>query len=177
MPIKLILTPQLAKRLKQPLGTLIQGSFIETMKRLGSMAKAEKPASIISVGDTVSKNLVKSGFSPKVMIIDNKCMRKSTRPAELPADQTVYVANPRGMITEEADAAIEKALKDNQRVKIIVDGEEDLLTLIAITHAPDDFYVVYGQPHEGIVVVKTSPEKKAEIAKILKSMEKPQKAK
>jgi hypothetical protein len=147
------------------------------MKRLKSMVEKENPSTMISVGDTVSKNLANNGFFPKLSIVDNKCMRKSTKPTRLPADRTVYVTNPQGTVTEEAAAAIEDALKDSQRVKMVVNGEEDLLTLVAITYAPENSYVIYGQPYEGIVVVKATSDKKAEIAVILKSMESVQKAK
>jgi uncharacterized protein (UPF0218 family) len=99
-------------------------------------------------------------------------MRKSILPTALAADRTIYVKNPQGTITDEAIAAIQEAVRDNQRVKMVVDGEEDLLTLIAIIYAPENSFVVYGQPYEGIVIVKTTPDKKAEIAEILKTMEK-----
>lgn len=159
------------RALKQPLGILIRGSFVDTMKKLRKMTERENPTSIISVGDTVSKNLVKNGFHPKLYVIDNKCMRRSTKPFNLPADQTVYVTNPPGTITDEAKRAIEAALEESEQVKIVVKGEEDLLTLVAIAYATEDSYVIYGQPYEGIVVVKVTPQKKAEIASILKSME------
>jgi uncharacterized protein (UPF0218 family) len=171
MTVKHALTPEMHRALKQPLGTLIRGSFLDTMKRLKKMAEQENPTSIISVGDTVSKNLAKNGFTPKLYIIDNKCMRRSTKPVKLPVDRTVYVTNPRGTITDEAEKAVEAALKESEHAKIVVKGEEDLLTLIAIAYAPEDSYVIYGQPHEGIVVVKVTPEKKSEIASILESME------
>jgi hypothetical protein len=172
MTTKYDLTPELRIRLKQPLGTLIRGSFVETMRRFKVMVDKEKPSSIISVGDTVSKNLAKNHFFPQVSIIDNKCMRKSISPTVLRAERTVYVRNPQGTIAEEAIPAIQEALRDKQHVKIIVDGEEDLLTLIAILYAPENSFVLYGQPHEGIVVVKVTLDKKAEIAGILRAMEK-----
>ena len=172
MAVKHCLTPELREALKQPLGTLIRGSFVDTMGRLKKMVAQENPAGIISVGDTVSKNLSENGFSARLYIVDNKCMRKSTKPFKLPADRTVYVTNPQGTITEEAEQAIEAALRKSERVKIVVKGEEDLLTLVAIAYASEDSYVIYGQPHEGIVVVKVTADKKKEIASILKSMEK-----
>jgi len=158
-------------KLKQPLGILIRGSFIETMKRFSEMVTREKPSSIISVGDTVSKNLVKNHILPKLSIIDNKCMRKSIVSTPLETEKTFCVKNPQGTITEEAIAAIQEALQNSQHAKIVVEGEEDLLTLIAIMQAPQDSFVLYGQPHEGIVVVKVTADKKTEVSKILKAME------
>jgi len=177
MTIRLVITPELRIALKEPLGKLIKGSFVETMRILKNMVVEEKPPGIIAVGDTVSKNLVRNGFSPVLLIIDNKSKRKTSKPAKIPADRTVHVTNPQGTITEEAERAIQDALKSGQQIKIVVDGEEDLLALIAISHASENSYVIYGQPYEGIVVVKVTADKKAEVDRILKSMEKPSKAK
>jgi hypothetical protein len=171
------LTPELRIKLKQPLGTLIRGSFTETMKTLKDIIEKEKPTAIISVGDTVSKNLVESHLFPQVSIVDNRVMRKSAQPITLTAEKTINVKNPPGTITQEAHKAIQEALECNDHVKIIVEGEEDLLTLIAVLYAPEKSFVVYGQPYEGIVVIKVTPEKRAEIAEILKAMENVRKAK
>jgi uncharacterized protein (UPF0218 family) len=171
MPIKYLLTPELRIKLKQPLGILIKGSFVETMRRLKALVEKEKPPSIVAVGDTVSRNLTENGFAPKLTIVDNKCMRKNTKPPRLATDQAFYVKNPQGTITDEAEETIARALQGKQSVKIIVDGEEDLLTLPAIIHSADKSFVIYGQPYQGIVVVKATSEKKAEIEAILKSIE------
>jgi len=172
MPIKYNLTPLLRAKLKQPLGTLIRGSFTETTKRFSEMVNKEQPSSIIAVGDTVSKNLAKNHILAKLSIIDNKCMRKNVQPIPLATEKTFHVKNPQGTITEEAIAAVQEALQGSQHSKIVVEGEEDLLTLIAIMNAPQDSFVLYGQPHEGIVVVKVTQGKKTEISELLKAMEK-----
>jgi hypothetical protein len=171
MSIAYTLTPELRRKLKEPLGELIRGSFAETIKILKGIVEKEKPPYVISVGDRVSKNLVGNHILPRLMIVDNKVMRKSIKPIPLAADKLINVQNPPGTITNEAIAAIQEALKNNCRVKITVNGEEDLLTLIAILHAEENAFVVYGQPREGVVLVKVTPEKKAEVAEILKAME------
>jgi uncharacterized protein (UPF0218 family) len=171
MVVKYSLTSELRRTLKQPLGTLIRGSFAETMRKLKDMARKENPSTIISVGDTVSRNLSRSHFFPKLSIVDNKCMRKSIRPVLLTAEKTAHVRNPQGTITEEAVRTIQDTLNGKERVKLIVEGEEDLLTLVAIAYAPENSFVVYGQPYEGIVVVKVTSDKRAEIHRILESME------
>jgi hypothetical protein len=171
MPIKYNLTPELRVKLKQPLGTLIRGSFAETTKRFSEMVSKEQPSSIIAVGDTVSKNLAKNHILAKLSIIDNKCMRKNVQSTPLPTEKTLHVKNPQGTITEEAIAAVQEALQGNQNTKIVVEGEEDLLTLIAIMNAPQDSFVLYGQPHEGIVVVNVTQAKKTEVSELLRAME------
>ena len=172
MTIEYNLTSELRIKLKKPLGTLIRGSFAETMKTFKDIVEDEKPTAIISVGDTVSKNLQENHIIPQVSIIDNRVMRRSARSIALTMEKTVTVKNPQGTITEEAHKAIREAIKSNYHVKIVVDGEEDLLALIAVLYAPENSFVVYGQPYEGIVAIKVTPEKKTEIAEILKSMEK-----
>jgi len=171
------LTPELRKKLKKPIGTLIRGSFAQTMKILKNMTEKEKPVFMISVGDTVSKNLAKNHMFPQLSIVDNRVMRRTVQPIPLTAEKVIHVKNPPGTITEEALSAIQEALKSNCRVKIVADGEEDLLVLIAVVYSPENAFVIYGQPYEGVVVVKVTPEKKAEVAGILKVMENVRKAK
>jgi uncharacterized protein (UPF0218 family) len=170
MGVEYVLTPELREELKKPLGRLIKGSFSQTMKELKEMVARDRPPIIISVGDTVSKNLHQYGFHPKVTIIDNKCMRKNTQGTKLPAERVVYVQNPQGTLTKEAIMATQGGMESKQSIEIVVDGEEDLLALIAIVYAPENGYIVYGQPHEGIVVVKATVNKKEETAAILRIM-------
>jgi len=166
-----VLPSTLRRKLKKPLGMLIRGSFKETAEKFKQIVDEEKPPSIISVGDTVSKNLVENGISPNLIIIDNRVMRRDLAPAPLSAELERHVKNPAGSITFEALEAIKEALKANQRTKIIVEGEEDLLALCSILYAPENSLVVYGQPREGMVVVKATKKKKEEVARILKAME------
>jgi uncharacterized protein (UPF0218 family) len=62
-------------------------------------------------------------------------MRKRTHPATFCAKKVVHVKNPQGTITDGAIAAIREALESDIQTHIIVDGEEDLLTL-AVVAAP-----------------------------------------
>lgn len=177
MSVAFSLTHELRRKLKEPLGTLIQGPFLQTMKSLRDIVEKEKPHCIISVGDTVSRNLVKSRILPQLSIIDNVCMRKKVEQRTPPAvDQTVYVKNPQATITQEAITAIKDALNSNARTRIVVEGEEDLLTLIAVMYAPEDSLIIYGQPCEGIVAIRVTPRKKAEITGILNEMTKSSKS-
>jgi uncharacterized protein (UPF0218 family) len=54
---------------------------------------------------------------------------------------------------------------------VIVDGEEDLLTLVAILAAPPGSLVVYGQPGQGIVLVRVTSQRKREVEKIIEEMD------
>ncbi|MEM1563644.1 MAG: DUF359 domain-containing protein [Candidatus Bathyarchaeia archaeon] len=161
----------LRRKLKKPLGTLIGGSFEETVKKFKQILDKEKPPIIVAVGDAVSKNLVENGIRPNLLIVDNRVMRESITPLPLSAEIEKHVKNPPGTITFEALKAIKEALEADQKTKIVVEGEEDLLTLCAILYAPENSFVVYGQPRKGMVVVKATKQKKEEVAKILKAME------
>jgi uncharacterized protein (UPF0218 family) len=177
MTVAYCVTPELRAKLKEPFGALIQGLFSETMGKLKIIVEREKPPKVISVGDTVSRNLHEHGVNPQLSITDNKRMRRKVPPRIFPAKNVVRVKNPQGTITEEAMVAVRKALESDGAVHIVVDGEEDLLTLIAVLYAPKESLVVYGQPYKGIVVVKVTPEKRAEAMDILKAMEPVRKAK
>ena len=166
----LILPEKLRKKLKKPLGTLIAGSFEETVKRFKEILAKEKPAKLIAVGDAVSESLMKNGVFPDVFIIDNRVMRKEITPIEFGAERTLYAKNPAGTISKEAWEKIKNALNSDLQTKIIIDGEEDLLALPAVLFAPENSFVVYGQPHEGMVVIKVTEEKRKEVESIIDEM-------
>jgi uncharacterized protein (UPF0218 family) len=170
MKIAYTLTPELRIKLKEPFGNLIQGTPEETAAKMRERVEKENPPKIISVGDIVSRNLHKHNIHPQLTIIDNISQRDHPIPKEDAVENTVYVNNPQGKITQEAIVAIKKALDENEHTHIVVDGEEDLLTLIAVVYAPENAFVVYGQPHEGIVVAKVTSERKAQAQEFLNTM-------
>lgn len=178
MSIAYEVTPELRVKFKQPFGQLVRGSFVETMLKMKKIMREEKPPMIISVGDIVSQNLHKNKMDPQLSITDNKRMRKKIKTRVLTGTNIVHVRNPQGTITKEAIRAIREALgKNDERVQIIVDGEEDLLTIIAVLLAPENALVVYGQPYLGIVIVKVTSGKKMEAKQMLNAMKIVRKAK
>jgi len=177
MTIAYTITPKLRAKFKEPFGTLILGSFDETMNKMKTAVEKDKPPRIISVGDIVSKNLHEHNIHPQLTIIDNKFLRTQSMPETASVEKTVNVNNPKGTITEEAVLAIKEALVKNEHTHIVVKGEEDLLTLIAVLYAPENAYVFYGQPYSGIVVVKVTSEKKVQAQEFLKAMKTLRKAK
>jgi uncharacterized protein (UPF0218 family) len=166
-----LLTDDLRVKLKSPLGKLLKGSFAETMNEFEKIIKTKKLPMIISVGDALSEALLKHGIFPKVLIIDNKVMRKPSAPFVVEGYETVNLNNDSGTISDDAWAVVESAVKRESNVKIIVEGEEDMLSLVAILSAPENAFVVYGQPHEGMVVVEVTAAKKNEMRKIVDAME------
>ncbi|MEM2102739.1 MAG: GTP-dependent dephospho-CoA kinase family protein [Candidatus Bathyarchaeia archaeon] len=158
-------------QLKTPLGRLLKGSFSQTMREFETVVETKKPTMIISVGDAVSETLLKHNIFPKVLIVDSVVMRKPIEPLKTESYKTVCIQNKAGTISDEAWLAIESAIKKSSKVKVVVEGEEDLLALVAILSAPEKSLVVYGQPREGMVVVEVTAEKKDEIRAIVEAME------
>ncbi len=171
MKIAYTLTPKLAAQFKNPFGTLIEGTVDKTMNILKGMVATQKPPIIISVGDVVSRNLHVHGIHPQVSVIDNVSLRdkKETAP-KVHGEKVVVVKNPQGTITKEAMQTIKRALIRNEHTHIIVEGEEDLLVITAVQYAPLNAFVIYGQPHCGVVVVEVTAERKANVKGFLKDM-------
>ena len=170
MRVVYALTPELRHKFKEPFGLLLRGSFAETMKQLKAIVVADKPAMVVSVGDRVSRNLHEHGINPQLSITDNKSLRRKVQPAFFQGKKVFRVENPMGTITDEAVAAVLEVLGGKEEAHIMVEGEEDLLTLIAVLYAPEGALVVYGQPYEGVVVVKVTVEKRARAQELLDLM-------
>lgn len=171
MKIAYTLTPKLRMELKEPFGRFIEGPANETMAKLKRLVEEEKPPVVVSIGDVVSKNMHLSSVHPQITVIDNISLRSQTElPPEAHGESTIRVDNPQGTITVEAIEAIKTALAKKEHVHIIVNGEEDLLTLIAVLYAPDNAFIVYGQPRCGIVVVNVTPEQKEHVKEFLNQM-------
>jgi uncharacterized protein (UPF0218 family) len=170
-------TPELRAKFKEPFGLLVRGTFSETMHAIDAIVAEEKPPVVVAVGDTVSRNIHARGVVARLLITDSLRKRRRVAPAVFPVCRVVHVSNPAGVITEEAVVAVREALQGKGQVHLVVDGEEDLLVLVAVLYAPLGGLVVYGQPGEGVVVVRVTPEKRAEAAEFLKAMEIAPKAK
>ncbi len=108
---------------------------------------------IIAVGDVVTQNLVDAGILPDVAVIDGSTMREPCNRALDLRVPEVRVSNPAGMITGALIQAIEDAMEGEPSL-IRVEGEEDLAVIPAVMAAPDGACILYGQPSEGVVVIK-----------------------
>jgi len=164
------LTEALRHSLKQPLGQLVAGTESECDRILANVIATEKPRMLILVGDTISRNAVSSGIEPNVLIIDKMEKRGKAAPFLFQGRRIIRTKNHPGRIEIEAWHAIEQAVKEGHTL-VEVDGEEDLLAIVAVLTAPNDSIIVYGQPSVGIVIVRVSEIMKSEAKKILDVME------
>jgi len=167
----LVLKDELRQELRNPLGTLIRGTPQQTGKELGELIRKEKTQCIISVGDIVSKALLELGIKPHIMIIDGKAMRKQIQLLEVEARNRILLNNPAGTLTPLTWVATAEALRRKDHTVIIVEGEEDLLTLVAVLEAPEDALVAYGLPNEGVVVARADSTAKCKANLIIEAME------
>ena len=114
---------------------------------------------LISVGDATFSNLTKYELYPNIGIIDNLIQRKNHTHEIIRAEHILKVDNPAGTITDDLWETIGKALQlcDNGECYVIdVAGEEDLAVLPCILMAKEDATILYGQPNEGLVILKVS---------------------
>ena len=156
------------KQLKIPLGDLIKEEDVNKENILNKISSA---SIVITVGDKTTENLIHLGIIPQVQIIDGLEKRNQRI---IPIDETIRTEltckNPPGEITEESIQTIQNAFSCEHPVRIIVKGEEDLLVIPVCIFAPESSVVMYGQPNEGLVLVRVTPEIQAKIQKILDSM-------
>ncbi len=157
--------------LKKPLGELIKGTPAECSRKLKEVVANEKPPRLVLVGDAVARNAFQTGITPDVTIIDHMEKRGKAVEFGYTSKNVLRVENAAGTVTSEAWQIVEEAVRQGDSI-VNVEGEEDLLTLVAILSTPERSLVVYGQPDEGIVLVRVSADKKREISKIIEHMDK-----
>jgi GTP-dependent dephospho-CoA kinase len=145
-----------AQLLKRPFGTLVPDKDV-TKQKLSSMLKGAKK--VIAVGDATTERLVSFEIIPDVAVIDGRERRsKRSLPTGYQARE-LRCANPAGAISKGAVKILQDALREKAPVRVVVDGEEDLLALPVFAMAPEGSAVLYGQPLEGLVVVEITPAK------------------
>jgi uncharacterized protein (UPF0218 family) len=130
---------------------------------------------IAAVGDMTAFYLHEASIAPDLAIVDKKTKRMPApehvqKRLEADSYRTVEVKNPAATLSQELMDLIRDSLSQDEHIKIIVDGEEDLATLPTILYAPLGSVVVYGQPGLGSVLVKVTNEKKQQIEELMKKM-------
>lgn len=133
---------------------------------------------VLAVGDVVSLTLKRLGIDPALFICDFLTQRGEVDPTyeqELGSwgEMAFRVRNPAATITREAWDAVRLGLQhDEGPVRIVVEGEEDLLGIPCFLEAPDGAIVLYGMPGKGVVVVKVDAALKRRVADVLARFQK-----
>ncbi len=155
---KLLLTEEIRKRLKKPLGVLIR-NFKESSDKKFSF--------VITVGDVATKAFNDLSLKQNIAVVDFKVGRKIMfsgikELGFLGTEIIIEVNNPAGCLTPAIFTGVQNALKQGLRNRVIIkiEGEEDLSVLPLILVAPLSYVIFYGQPNKGIVGVEISEENK-----------------
>lgn len=151
----------LRPEMKETLGEVIDG-------QLPNKYQSQRP--LITVGDVVTETLVQQEMTPDVSIIDGKTRRGDYEGGKYPQEKTIYMKNPPGMIVEEAWQIVQRSIESSEPVIIEVDGEEDLLSLVAIVQSPLDALVIYGIPEKGMIVNQVDEEIKEKTWEVINKM-------
>ena len=158
----------LRNQLKIPLGLLL----LENQTDKKNIQKhISKNSYIITVGDRTTKKMIEFGLIPSLQIIDGQEKREKKDPPKLANAIELTVQNPAAEITSQSIEMIKNALMMQPPVRLFVDGEEDLLVLPVCIYAPENAIVLYGQPNEGLVIVKITPEIRNKVQSLLDLME------
>ena len=162
------LPENLRDQFKLPLGNLINDTDPEKNEII---KKISSESSVITVGDRTTEVLLNLGLIPYIQVVDGLEKRNKRSIPKIETINTELTCNnPAGEITDEAISTIKKAFSSEPHVRIIVNGEEDLLVLPICMNAPDGFIVMYGQPNEGLVIVQIMPDLREKIQKLLDLM-------
>ncbi len=162
------LPENLREQLKIPLGMLIPDSHTSKENILKQIPLG---SFLITVGDATTEKILGHGIIPSLQIVDAQEKRIKRKPPKSEKIATnISCKNPAGEITEQSIEKIKQAIKSKTPVRIIVDGEEDLLVIPACIYAPKNAVIMYGQPNEGLVVVKINEKIKKKTKSILECM-------
>ena len=162
------LSETLREELKTPLGELIKDSNSDKEQII---KKIYSEKIVVTVGDATSELLIKMGLTPFLQIVDGKEKRHER---DLPISDSVVTTmnckNPAGEITQQSMDTIKKSLDSKPPIRIIVDGEEDLLVMPVCLFAPETCVVMYGQPDEGLVIVEITSQIRQKVQNIVNSI-------
>ena len=152
-----------------PLGKLI---LEEQTTKENILREIPQDSFVITVGDATTEKMMNFGIMPSLQIVDGQEKRITREPPSTSKIKTnLTCENPAAQITSEAIDLIKKALESEPPVRILVNGEEDLLVLPVCLYAPENAIVMYGQPNEGLVVVHINTEIRNKTKSILELMD------
>ena len=162
------LPDSLREQLKIPLGILVPESQAD---KTNIQKYLSENSYVISVGDRTTEKMIDFGLIPSLQIIDGQEKREKRKLPKLEDITELIVENPAAEITSQSMSVIKKAFTSQPPVRLFVIGEEDLLVLPVCVYAPENAVVLYGQPNEGLVIVKITSEIRNKAQTLLDLME------
>ncbi len=153
------ITERLRKILSEPQGKLYEGVGEEPVV---SAVYGRRYSLLACVGDMVSYYALKAKIFPDILVFDGRSVRRDVADikreiVEMTRSYVEILArNPPGCITEDLVEKVFKAIelvKGGRRVRIFVEGEEDLAVMPLAVVLPKGSLIVYGQPGRGVVAL------------------------
>jgi hypothetical protein len=130
---------------------LFQEPFGELYPNIDEILPIITGSIVYAVGDVVTHNLQKRGITPAIAVIDGYTMRLPCKRMPVYRGECIRVKNPAGTLTDDLIRALDYAVI-HPPVTVLVDGEEDLAVIPLVMAAPEGAIVLYGQPHQGVVL-------------------------
>ncbi len=161
------LPENLRDKLKQPMGILVKDDKATKEHLLGLIPQK---TFLITVGDATTEKMIQYGLAPSLQIVDSLEQRNKREMPEGEVKTLLQCVNPAAQITPESINVIKNAFHLSPPVRIVVTGEEDLLVLPVVVHAPENSIVLYGQPNEGLVIVTVNPQTRKRAESIMAQM-------
>jgi uncharacterized protein (UPF0218 family) len=155
------------QKLGRPLGRVFRGDELDGAEFESLVCETRF---VVTVGDKVTETIGALGRTPDVQVVDGVERRKRRDPPEVPFSRLVRVDNPAGTLTSEAVDAMREAFGGIKPVRVLVEGEEDLMTVLAVALAPVSAVVFYGQPGEGVVAIRADSKTKSRNRRVLLEM-------
>ena len=162
------LSENLREELRIPLGVLVPDEKANSVTICAHIVDA---SCVITVGDMTTQRLIEFGIVPNLQIVDGLEKRLPRSSPVLPSGTIeMTCTNPPAEITDESIARIREAFCSDKPVRLTVRGEEDLLVIPVCIFAPENSVVLYGQPHEGMVIVRIDENTRRKTQTLLDSM-------
>ncbi len=165
--ITLKLPENLRDVLKIPIGILLKEKDATKANILKFLSSETY---IVTVGDATTEKMLGFGLIPSLQIVDGLEKRTKRQLPQGASKTNLFCDNPAGQITTQSIDVIRQAMGLKPPVRIVINGEEDLLVIPACIYAPQNTVVMYGQPNEGLVVVAVTQEIRNKTKEILTLM-------
>jgi GTP-dependent dephospho-CoA kinase len=174
-----VISEELRKRLKEPLGELLPDKKATKAAILSRLHGSKKDPSdiVVSIGDRTTRKMHEFSIQANLEIIDGKERRNPVEkfPYEGNASRYLKAINQPGGISSDLLSALRKSLdliskKSELPVRIEVEGEEDLAALPVMAFFPPETTVLYGQPGLGLVIARAKGKSRIESWDILSEL-------
>jgi cytidyltransferase-like protein len=122
---------------------------------------------IAVVGDYALSQFIENDWTYTIGVYDKLTKREPYSTDQLKNLRPTHtITNPAGLISTEALQVVSHLSYDSVQ-HILVNGEEDLVTVALILTMPLESIIYYGQPNEGMVLLKITEEFKERIYRLL----------